>query len=251
MRELSSHCLAVLRTWRLVVLHIVGNALLLTGAALWLLVPEEHVWQLVFAVVSALLVVFLFVWLHAGTLIYAADPAPEKLLAAFRPRVRSLAWLLFGVMILYACLWVVASWSDSLAQASGYLYSKAPSALRPIRGGSTYYQLGAYLLAILFWYVLPAMLLPWTAAKVTGRSFRQGLKALLNWRYWLGMAAAACVGVWLPQLLLQWKPGTGLSQETASIAIRLAVAYALATAAWLTTAGLLGYFVSGENAPQV
>lgn len=246
MRELLSHSLVVLRNWRLTALHLVGNAALLTCAALWLLVPEARLWQLAVAALSAVVLLFLFLWLHAGTLAYASDPGPGKLLAAFRGGLRGMGWLLVGLAALFTCMWVVAGWSDSLWQTSGYLYSKAPSALRPLGGNTGYRRFGEYLLTILFWYILPGLLLPVIAAKVTGATFRQGLRTLLRWRYWLVLAFIVLVGVWLPELLLQWKLGAGLSGETASLAARFVTAYAIATAAWLSAAGILSYFVASK-----
>ena len=83
MRALMRHSLATLRNPRLIGLHLVLNAILLVAASLWLLIPEAHVWQLILAGVSGLLILLVFLWLHSGTLAYAAEPAPEKFWHAF------------------------------------------------------------------------------------------------------------------------------------------------------------------------
>ena len=241
MRALINHCLAVPRNLRLLGLHLIGNAVLLISASLWLLVPEQHAWQLLFAAVSALLLIFLFLWLHAATLIFAADPVPEKLLPAFRVRLGQLGWLLLGLVVLFASMWFVSGWSDSVARIAGYAYSITPASLRPVHGGTAYFEIGEFLLAVVVWYVLPGLLLPLTAALVLGKGLVQGLHALRRKNHWLLFGLLALAGIWLPELILDWKPGSSLTQEMTSLGIRLVIAYLIATLAWLATAGLLGY----------
>jgi hypothetical protein len=77
MRNLFLHSIAMLRSKRLVALHLVANAVLLAGASLWLLIPDEHGWQLLASAVSALLMLFLFLWLNSGTLAYSAGKTAQ------------------------------------------------------------------------------------------------------------------------------------------------------------------------------
>jgi hypothetical protein len=104
-----------------------------------------------------------------------------------------------------------------------------------------------YFLLILYWYVIPCVVLPITAARICGASFLRGLKILRHWEYWLSMAAIALVGVLGTKLLIGWMPGTTLTQQTIGMASRLVLAYLIATAAWLLTAGVLGYFLAGDE----
>ena len=245
MRTLFRHSLAMLQSGRLIGLHLAGNAVLLVTASLWLLIPEQHVWQLLCAAVLAVLLLVLFSWIHSGTLVYAAEPAAETFRPAFRLRLGRMGWLLLGMVILFVLMWRVDGWQDYEWQTAGYLYAKAPSFLRPTGGESSYVRILHFSTAVLLWYLLPCLLLPWMAAKVVGTKLRAGLRTLLQWRYWLGMAATVVVGVWLTNLLLDWTPGHSLKQQTAGLVLRLTIAYLLATAAWLVTAGVLGYFVGG------
>ena len=66
---------------------------------------------------------------------------------------------------------------------------------------------------------------------------------LRHWQYWLGMAGTMLLGVWLTKLIVGWMPGTTLTQQTAGMVIRFTFTYLVATAAWLLTAGVAGYFV--------
>lgn len=251
MRQLISHCLAVLRNLRLLGLHLVGNAVLLISASLWLLVPEQHAWQLVFAAVSALLLIFLFLWLHAGTLVFAADPTTGKLLPAFHVRLRQLGWLLLGLVLLLASMWFVSGWSESIAQIAGYAYSKTPASWRPVQGNIAFLHVGEFLLSVLVCYLLPGLWLPLMAAKVVGKDFVAGFRTLRRLTYWLLLGVLALSGIWLPQLVLNWRPGTSLTQEMSSLGIRLVLAYLIATLAWLATCGLLGYgWPTKESTPK-
>jgi hypothetical protein len=251
MRDLLGHFVAMLRNPKLVALHFVVNAALLTAASFWLLIPEAHVWQLLLAAFSALLILFVFLWLHSGTLAYAADPAPEKFRAAFSIKIGRLLWFLLGFGILFWCVRTVDGWSDSVEQVSGYIYSSAPHWLRPTSGDSGYTVALGYLFSIVQWYLLPCVFLPVIAARVAGGSALRGLRALGQWKYWLGMAVTSALGVWVTSLIVGWTPGRHVSEQTVSLVIRLGLAYAIATAAWLATAGLVGYFVGPADENDV
>jgi len=238
------NAMAMLRSGRLLGLHLIGNALLLVAASLWLLLPEAHVWQLMLSVVCAFVILFFALWLHTSTLEYAADLAPVNFRAAFRPSLVRMLWLFLGFAILFALIWYVDRLSAvSRLQFAGYLYAKAPSALRPEDGSYVYYERLGALVSVIFWFLLPALFLPVIASRVIGARVRAGFKTLLRWRYWVAMIVTVGIGVWLTSLLLGWKPGRSLSAQEASWMARATVGYLLATAAWLATAGLLGYFV--------
>ena len=247
MRSALRHAASALRNPRLVALHLFVNAILLASASFWLLIPEEHVWQLLFAGFSALLILLIFLWLHSGTLVYAADPNPAKFRDAFSIKLGRMMWLLIGLSVLFCCMRTIAGWNDSRWQIAGYLYSKAPSWLRPIHGATGYVTALGYIFSASFWYILPCVFLPVIAARIVGAPVRRGLRTLAQWQYWFGMAITTLLGVWLTIQILGWTPGKTLSQQTVSLVIRLIVAYLIATAAWLAMAGLLGSFVGPRD----
>ena len=247
MLALLRHTLAMLRNLKLLALHLVANAVLLISASFWLLIPEAHIWQLLFAFLSALLIVVVFLWIHSGTLAYAVDPTKGNFHASFAIKIWRLLWLFLGVFLLLWCMNAVGGWMESKWQTAGYLYSKSPTWLRSTSGSQSYVTALEYLLLILYWYVVPSMVLAITAARICGASFLRGLKMLRHWQYWLGMAVTTLIGVWVTKLILGWIPGTTLTQQTVSMVIRLTCAYLIATAAWLLTAGALGYFVGMES----
>jgi len=247
MRELSRHSLAMLRSPRLILLHLVGNVVLLIAASFWLLIPDAHVWQLLLAGLSALVILFTFVWIHAGTFAFAIEPLPEKFGDAFSVKMRRLAWFLITFIVLFWCMYRVNGWTESVWQASGFVYSKMPSFLRPTSGASSYASTLEGAIHILCWYLLPCLLLPVIAAKTTGGGILRALRTLGRWRYWVGMAAAALLGVYVPSLLIGWTPGSTLATQTASLVIRLALAYVFATAVWLMAIGFVACFVGSPS----
>jgi hypothetical protein len=251
MRALLRHSIAMLTNWRLVLIHLIVNAALLVSASLWLLIPDEHVWQLAFAALSALLIAVVFLWLHGATLAYGTDPEPANLRPALSIKPMRMIWLLIGCFILFWCMRMVSSRADLRWAAGGYFYSKAPSWLRPTSGEGSYVTAVGYIIAILVWYAIPGALLPLIAARVIGGTALRGLRTIVRWQYWVGLALTTLIGVWVASALLGWTPGKTLREQTTSLVIRLIVAYGISTAAWLATAGLLGYFVgTRDDAPS-
>lgn len=243
MRDLLRNAFALLRSGRLVIIHLVGNAALLVAASLWLLIGEAHIGQLIFAAAAALAILFLAVWLHTATFEYAANPAPGNLRTAFRPSLLRMFWLLLGVAILFLLMNYADHWQERDPEFSGYLYAKAPQFLRPTHGEAVVELWLDRAFEVLYWFILPGLFLPLIAARVIGAPITSGFKTLLRWRYWLAMAVIVAVGVWIPQLLIGWVPFQKLGTEMASLIVRLSASYLLATAAWLVLVALLGYFV--------
>ena len=243
MRDMLRSAFSMLRSGRLVVLHLIGNASLLVAAALWLLVGETHVSQLIFAAVAALAIVFLALWLHTGTIEFAVNPVAENFRPSFRLSFLRMFWLLLGMAILFWLMFHAARWQEDSSALSGYLYAKAPKFLRPVKGEGVYDEWLDRGFSALFWFVLPGVFLPLIAARVLGSRLRAALKTLIRWQYWTALAVLVVVGVWIPQLLAGWVPFKKLGPETASLITRLSVAYMIAVFAWLLVVGLLGYFV--------
>jgi hypothetical protein len=260
MRELVRGALLPVRHRKLVALHLVGNAALITSAALWLLIPDERTAQLMATAIAGLVIVFLFCWLHAGTLAFSAQRE-----GAFSRGLRHLpAFILFAI-ILYVVMRVVAGISDLSWQISGFVYSKLPGWLRPVSGSERVNTWLEAAIGIVVWYVMPATLLPLVAGAAehgfSMRVFGAAIGAWVRLRYWILFGVICALGVVVPKLIMGWTPGTGLRGETISLVIRLSLAYVLAVAAWLMACGLLGHLsrtsaatrvedIGGKAAPQ-
>jgi hypothetical protein len=244
MRALCLHALAPLRNIKLIGLHLFLNAVLIAGGAYWLLIPDAHIWQLVFSTIAAMVMVSTFLWLHSATLVYGAQPA-EKLRDAFRFNLTRLIWMLLGLLVILWIMSRISGWMTMQWQIGGYLYSKAPEWLRPVHGSAAYVHTVRNFFAVLNWYLLPGLILPLVTARITDKT--SALRTISSWRYWTAIALGVVVGVWVSNLLLSWTPGVTLRQQSIGLILRLGVVYLLGTAAWLWTTGVLGYFASSES----
>ncbi len=246
MRQILRVAVASLSDWRLDLLHVVANAVLLAATSFWLLIPDASVWQLIFTGVAGLAIVLAFAWLHCGTLAHEVNPVRENLGRDFRASLRNLPIFL----VLFAVLLFLMSLIDGLSQnawrISGYFFTRVPTFLQRGIGEYGLYNLVQYKIAFVVWFLLPAIFLPFlSVASSSGwhlREYRSAFRAYKHWAYWLAMAILAILGVWLPLQLIRWTPGTGLKAEFASMISRLVVAYILMLSVWIMATGLVGWF---------
>ncbi|HYG98253.1 MAG TPA: hypothetical protein VD837_03920 [Terriglobales bacterium] len=240
MRSVIRESLAGLRHRNLWLVQFFGNAVLFAAAAAWLLVPEERVWQLLLAFVGGAAVVFLFLWLHAGT--FVALPEGD-LRPAFRKALRRVLVFLPWAISFGALLWFVDSWSGESWRISGYIDSRLSSRTREALGWSFTHNLVSFCFFVLFWYVVPGIMLPFGMAAARGmgrRGVANALRTLRRLAYWAWLAVLVAVGVYVPMRLMEWTPGSTLTSETISLIVRMLVAYVLAIGCWLIVVAMLG-----------
>jgi hypothetical protein len=244
MRALMRSAMIPLADWRLVALHLGGNALLLFAAALWLLIPEAHGWQLLLTLVGGIAILLGFAELHCATLAHGFTPAKDGLGNDFRASVRHIPAFAVLAGLLIALMNGVSHFSDQSWQISGYFFTRLPHSLQSSIGEYRFHEWVEIKFAVLIWFLLPALFLPFlSAASSCGlgrRGFGAALRTYARWRYWLAMAMAALIGVWLPYLLANWTPSQGLRKEMISTVLRLLAAYVLAVLAWLMTSAIVG-----------
>jgi hypothetical protein len=102
-------------------------------------------------------------------------------------------------------------------------------------------------LCVVRWMLIPIVLLPLAAsiAAFGWKGFRsqwwmQAKKKI----YWIEVPVLLVCAFWLPLKLIGWVPHVpNFTMETISFVLRLAIAYLLFTAAWIT----LARFTSGGN----
>jgi hypothetical protein len=239
--------------WRVWLLHVLANSLLFALFVGWLFIPESHNWQLGLSLLSIIALVAAGLVLHAGTLSYFAErysSSPAPLRTGYVRALRHVLAFAICVLFLYV-VWLQVGRLDAYQRMlPAYLRSTMPVQVR--RHVSRAAISGAYQTAIfvLRWIVVPGVLLPFAAAVA-----HFGFQGLLQgppaaWRavrtgvYWLAIAVAAVAGVLLSSHLVAWRPlshGATLSRETASMALRFAIAYLVVLASWLMTCSFLGW----------
>jgi len=247
MKTLLLSLAAPFRTPRLWALHLPINALLFLCGVAWLRIPDERIWQLILTSLFALALLFTAALLHSGTLRWAAERELtwRQMLC---PRWIALAWLLFSVVafiILYNAYEDYFDFSRFMVW-SDYLYSKAPQWLRPHNGSSVFFDRFVTISNFAQHYLLAIVCLPFAAAGIVRASSKYACKLFINWRYWI-VAAIGCVfGLWLPGKLIDWAPGEHLRTMEISFVLRIALAYFMATAAWLAVASAIAPLLKPE-----
>ncbi|HWR34369.1 MAG TPA: hypothetical protein VN622_00690 [Clostridia bacterium] len=247
MRELLRSAVAPLSNWRLDAIHLVGNALLMAAASFWLLIPEAHAWQLAFALISGLLIVFVFAWLHCGTLAHGVTPIRDSIKDDFRRGLRHIPLFLVLFAVLLLLMNYAQQLSDNTWRYSGYWFTLLPKFMQSWIGFARFNSWVEFKLAALTWFVLPALFLPLLSAAASfglrRSAFGNALRTYIRWKYWVGIAIAAALGIWLPSILVNWKPMHGLTKETVSFVTRLFIAYVLAVMTWIMASALVGNFL--------
>ncbi len=174
-------------------------------------------------------------------------PVRETLGSDFRASIRHIpACAVFFVVLIVLMNWA-SNYSDQSWQISGYFFTRLPHVLQRSVGEVRFHEWVQIKFAVLIWFVLPALFLPFLSAASASGFSRRGLWAALRVyarvKYWLAIAVAALIGVLLPRLLASYIPSHGLTKETVSMVLRLFTVYALAVLAWLMASAVVGSFL--------
>lgn len=242
MRKIVKATVAQLSDWRLEVLHLFGNVILLGAVALWLNIPDARTWQLALSSICAIVIAFAFGWMHCGTLAHGF--CNESTFADIRKSVRRIPLFLVLFAILLCLMNRSSSISDHSWQISGYLFTKIP---KPLASHIGEVRLNAWIEAVVMLlklFLLPALLLPFlSACSALGlrvAAMKSAARLYVCWKYWFSVVFAAVVGIWLPNVLLGWTPGHGLALEAISMGARLIAAYILIVWAWIAVSAMVG-----------
>jgi len=243
---------AVWRTKKLWILQLLVNPALFVAAALWLNIPESHLWQLVLTLIMLVVIVAGWAWLQAGTLRYFADLEEyEHLLgSAFSGALQAIIPFLLWAGVLAALMFGVGDLGAATPRTATYIRSMMPVGMRNHISESQLDWTFAVLTWVAFWIVIPAIMLPlgreiaghaWQGIDYEGR--HQWSLTIRNGWYWLWIVVLALPGVFLPQRLIAWLPhATSVTGETVSLVVRFAVAWLLAATAWTVLTSLLGTY---------
>ena len=214
-----------------------GLTLVLTLVGLaWTRLPDKHVWQVALSLLIPLLLIVCALELQAGTMRKLADDDGRRVKLVWGA-MTLLVWIALG-----AAFWWFLDWcDDQIPLWAGYLNSKASVHARATL--FTYEHITRWLTIaewILRWVVVPAKLIPFASASAQWGwrvPFRRLMSMLWNWRWWLGVALASLVGVWLPGKFFEPLPSGTVSAQVWHVSLKLAAAYVLAVGSWVWLLG--------------
>jgi hypothetical protein len=244
-----------LRDWKLWLLQALANLLLFALFVGWLLIPESRGWHVGVSLLGIVVLAAVALLVHAGTFAYLSEReefAPADIGAAYARALRNLAAFAICAATMYL-LWRSADRLDAYQSTlPAYLRSMMPALLRRHISRAAVSGVYAAVIFLVRWIICPALLLPFAAA-VAHSGFRGfGRGSVVTWYalrsgwYWLAIAAAAVAGVLFTTGLIVWRPFThdasvtSVTRESASMVIRLSVAYVIGLASWLATCSVVG-----------
>lgn len=220
------------RSWIWVVLQFVLTLLLLLVGLAWTRIPEKHWWQVLLTMIVSLLLLVSFLELEAGTMRSFTGDDGRRI---------KLVWGAMALLVwvaLYWAMWAVLDWCDEQIPAwAGYLNSRFSAGGRATVFTYAHLQLWFTDLEwLLRWVVVPAKLVPYAMASAQWGwrlPLRRILRILFNWRWWVGVLAAALLGVSLPSHFFTGTPNGTVSHQVWVVVFKVAGTYLLTVASWV------------------
>ena len=226
-----------------------GNLVLFLLLVLWLQIPDSHVWQFAFALLSAAALMAGFFWLYCGTFQWLQKPASPA-----RWWVR---WLLLAAVIVV--WWLLLKPIDALRAHedlyAGYWNSRLSSGLRAVFTYERLQQLQEFGYDVVQ-LILAAVMLP-LAVEAGGSGFtaqpvRRVFRVYFRWFYWVAVLFCGLIGFEISKRLMDWTPEAGLTGEIVSVIVRLGSVYTLDIVLWCFVLALVAVYmrpreISGET----
>ena len=232
------HRLSHARIW--VALQFVLTLLLILVGLAWTRLPDRHFWQVALSLLIPVLLAVSALELQAGTIRKLADDDGKRVKLVWGA-ITLLAWIALG----WFSWWFLDWCDDQIPLWAGYLNSNAGAHARATV--FTYDHIQRWLTFaewVLRWVVVPAKIIPYAAASAQWGwrlPLRRVIRMLWNWRFWLGVALLALVGVWLPAKFFEGMPSGTVTAQVWHVSLKLAAAYVLAVGSWVL---LLGWWAT-------
>jgi hypothetical protein len=190
---------------------------------LWLQIPDSHVWEFAFSILSAGLLLVLFFALCTWLFRQVLKPAEKGRWW--------LQWALLAVVIVV--WWLLQIPIDKLVEHgalyAGYWTSRLPHGTRSLR---TYEHLLLFQDSLYFSLrlIMTGLLLPVAVAAGAGLlplSVKRIFHVWTRWWYWVTALLCGWLAFAISSKLMDWTPGHKLAGEILSLLIRLGFAFTL------------------------
>lgn len=220
------------RGWVWVALQFVLTLVLILVGLGWTRIPEKHWWQVLLTLVIPLLLLVSLLELEAGTMRSFANDDGKRV---------KLVWGAMALLVwvaLYWAMWAILDWcDDQIPVWAGYLNSRASANGRATVFTYAHLQLWFTDLEwFLRWVVVPAKMIPYSMASAQWGwrlPLRRITRFLFNWRWWLGVLAAALLSVSLPNRFFTGMPSGTVQQQVSVVIFKVAGTYLLAVTSWV------------------
>lgn len=218
-------------------IQFVGNTLLLWLGYYWLGIGESRASTLAWSLIVALLLIAAACCLHGATLAWFSV-AKRRLAVAFQLTLTRLGLLIAAAIVVLAVYLLLARWEGYSSLPAFRIASFLTKTFRkPVKPTSVLSVFNAALWLVR-WMIVPMLILPRFAAVLTRHRRRR------SWFYWIATPFLLLCALWLPLVLLGWKPHMpNFAMEMFSFLARLLVAYSLFVTAWMA----LEFLTSGGS----
>ena len=235
-------------SWGWVAAQFGGVLLLILLGLAWTRLPDKHLWQVALSLLIPVLLAISALELQAATVRSLADDDGKRVKLVWGAATL-LVWIAVG-----AVTWAILNWcEDQIPEWAGYLNSRTPVHARAAFFTFEHIQRGLTILEWFFrWVIIPAKIIPY--AMVTAQwgwrlPWRRALLLVWNWRWWLGILAAALVAVWLPGRFFACVPHGTVSAQIWYVGLKLAAAYLLAMGCWVFVLAWAAVLIGRQQPP--
>jgi hypothetical protein len=185
-------------------------------ALAWFWLPDSRVWGVALSALQGIVVIAAAAWLIGSALAFYRRAHAEKNVSLGPICRESLQRV--PALLVWMAVFALAMWAS--------LQPKAPAWI----------------------WILPAIVLLPLSAQVAAEGLRGLFRMAWRARYVPSAAVLVVAGTYIPYKLIAWHPQlSGLTMQTASLAVRFGLAYLLAVSAWLIMASLLAAIPARSN----
>lgn len=221
----------------LILLHLIGNALLLWFGYYWLGVNESDTVHLLWSVLALLIGMSMALWIHGTALVFFDRNEQPGFARALRTAGWNLLPLLAVTLLAAVIYWLLAYVYDRFEHNAFLIGSYATMHTRKPIAPTKVLRWYHILIWILRWLVVPAFLFPLTAAvaRAGWSGFRlHSFRRSRNFLYWIEVCLLLLLAIALPLRLMNWIPAfSPFAMQMLSLIGRMGLGYLLFVTALL------------------
>ena len=233
MKNIRSAILRLVHAWPWIIAQFAGVLVFILIGLAWTRVPDKSAWDVFLTLVLPIILFVALLLIETGTMRRLMDDETGRTRLVWATAFLAF-WVALGVVA-----WLLLDWcNDRIPDWSSYLNSRFSSPNRVTVFTYDHLQRWLTLVEWVFrWIIVPGKLI--LCAVATSQwgwrvPFRRILSVMLSWRWWLAVIICSLVAVAWPSTFFAGIPHGSVSHQVWAVTLKLAVAYILIVAAWLT-----------------